>query len=140
MRCCRCCFFAHYNQVCFFRTATVVVYNLRFFPHRDSCLTPLLLLLFRHDNRQALSTLTRSHGIMLLLFAHAFVILLMEVNCSDLFMIPVLPLQLLPLTFATAIAVAVVVVMVVVPSLPFLFTLHAFSLYSARQRPFLELS
>ena len=49
-------------------------------------------------------------------------------------MISVLLLQLLPLTFAAAIAV------VVVPSLAFLLTLHVFFLYSARQRPFLEMS
>ena len=46
----------------FSRTVAVVVYSLRFFPHRDSCLPPLLLLLLvRHDNRQPLSTVTRFH-------------------------------------------------------------------------------
>ena len=49
-------------------------------------------------------------------------------------MIPVLPVQLLLLTFVAAIAVGVVVVVVVVvPSLPSRITLHVFFLYSARQ-------
>ena len=79
-------------------------------------------------------------GVMLLLFTYQvpgmlFVILLIEVYCNYVFMTSVLPLQLLPLTFAAAIAVVVVF-----PSLPFLFSSHASFLYSARQRPFLELS
>ena len=64
---------------CFSRTVTVVVYSLRIVPHRDSSLPPLLLLLlFRHHQRQALSTLTRSHDScckplrMLLFFAHTW--------------------------------------------------------------------
>ena len=75
---------------------------------------------------------------LLLLFAYAFVLLLIEVYGNYLFMIPVLPLQLLRLTFITASAV------VVVPSLPFLFTFRASCLYRARQRlfskPFLKSS
>ena len=93
-------FFAHYKRGLNFRTvAVVVVYSLGFFPRRDSYLPPLLLflllllllllssllLLFRHDNSHALSTLTRSHYIMLLpLFTYPgmrFVILLIEVYC-----------------------------------------------------------
>ena len=42
--------FLHTITKFFFRTVAVVVYSLRFFPHRDSCLAPLLQLLFRHDN------------------------------------------------------------------------------------------
>ena len=72
---------------------------------------------------------------MLMLSAYAFVILLIEVYCNYLLIIPVLPLQLLLHTFAAAIALVVVVL-----SLSFPFALHVFFLYSARQRRFLELS
>ena len=136
--CCRCCCVAHHNQL-YIQNSCRCCYGLRFFPHRDSCLRPLLLFLFRHDDRQALSTLTRPHDLcscslrMLLIYS-----LLIEVYCNYLFMVPVLPLQqqllLLPLTFAAAIAVVVLVV----PSLPFPFALHVFFLYSACQGPFLE--
>ena len=71
----------------------------------------------------------------LLRLAYAFVTVLIEVHCNYFFMIPILPLQLLPLSFATAIAVVVGV-----PSFPFQFILHAFFLYSTRQRTLLELS
>ena len=56
---------------------------------------------------------------MLILFAYAFVILPIEVYCKYLFMIPVLPLQLLPLTFAADIAVIVFVLLPSHSYLPF---------------------